>query len=220
MRKAAGLVIVGLCAIIAGCGSNSSGGPSAMGGSTNGGATAANGGTTATGGSASGGSAATGGSTSGGSTATGGTGGGSGTSACVLPTCLKNFGADCVESGTCTTQTDSATGSSNTCYANGVKEINVFDLLSGDNALTVKKGSSTCFTTAFNGNDVYTGMGSITVKNATGTTVASVRIDDSDSLYKVTCTGSQEVSLDPSCQSVWPISVLMGTTCDDGTCAP
>jgi len=55
----------------------------------------------------------------------------------------------------CTVQNDTATGSSNTCYANGVKEINVHDVETDDRALTVTKGSSTCFSTAFNGNDVY-----------------------------------------------------------------
>jgi hypothetical protein len=115
------------------------------------------------------------------------------------------------------------TGSSNTCYANGVKEINVHDVSTDDRALTVKKGTSTCFTTAYNGNDVYVGAGFVTVKDTSGTTVASVRLDDQDNLYKVTCTGSQEVSLDMSCKKVWPVSGLMGTggsSCTDGDCAP
>jgi hypothetical protein len=115
------------------------------------------------------------------------------------------------------------TGSSNTCYANGVKEINVHDVTTDNRALTVKKGSSTCFATAYNGNDVYVGAGSVTVKNASGTTVASVRLDDQDNLYKVICTGSQEVSLDMSCKKVWPVSGLMGSStssCSDGTCTP
>jgi hypothetical protein len=64
-------------------------------------------------------------------------------------------------------------------------------------------------------------MGSVTVKNASGATVATVRLDDTDNLFKVTCTGGQEVSLDKSCKSVWPVSGLMGTSCDnEGTCTP
>jgi hypothetical protein len=229
MRKLAGLVILGLMAIAPACGSNSSGG--ATGGSGGGGKTSGSGGTTSGSGgtisssggatsSSGGATSGSGGMTSGSGGATSGSGGTSGTSACVLPTCLKNLAGTCAEIGDCTTQTDFDTGSSNTCYANGIKEINVHDVLTDDRALTIKNGTSTCFTTAFNGNDVYTGFGSITVKDASGTTVASVRIDDTDSLYKVTCTGSQEVSLDKSCKSVWPVSGLMGTTCADGTCTP
>jgi hypothetical protein len=193
MTKPDTLVLVGLLAMAMGCGSGGTSTPSAGGGT---------GGTGAAGGS-------------------GGAGGGTGASACSLPSCLTNLGADCVESGDCTVQKDTATGSSNTCYANGVKEINVHDVSTDDRALTITKGNSTCFSTAFNGNDVYVGMGSVTVKNASGATVATVRLDDTDNLFKVTCTGGQEVSLDKSCKSVWPVSGLMGTSCsNEGTCTP
>jgi hypothetical protein len=222
MRKLEALVFVGLFSVAMGCGSNSGTGTSPQGGRASGGAAATgggNGGTSAAGGN--GGTSASDG--SGGTSAAGGSGGGTGTSACTLPNCLKNLGTDCAETGACTTQTDFATDSSNTCYANGVKEINVHDVTTDNRVLTVKNGNSTCFTTAYNGNDVYVGMGSITVKDASGTTVASVRLDDQDNLYKVTCTGSQEVSLDMSCKKVWPVSGLMGTggsSCTDGDCAP
>jgi hypothetical protein len=193
MRKLPISVLVGLLAIAMGCGSNGTSTPSPGGGA---------GGTSAAGGS-------------------GGAAGENGTSSCSLPSCLKTLGANCVESGVCTVQNDTATGSSNTCYANGVKEINVHDVETDDRALTVTKGSSTCFSTAFNGNDVYVGMGSVTVKDASGATVASVRLDDMDNLFKVTCTGGQEVSLDDSCKSAWPVSGLMGTNCsNEGTCTP
>ena len=142
MRKLPISVLVGLLAIAMGCGSNGTSTPSPGGGA---------GGTSAAGGS-------------------GGAAGENGTSSCSLPSCLKTLGANCVESGVCTVQNDTATGSSNTCYANGVKEINVHDAETDDRALTVTKGSSTCFSTAFNGNDVYVGMGSVTVKDASGAT--------------------------------------------------
>jgi hypothetical protein len=168
----------------------------------------------------------TGGSTAGGSggeTGTGATGGcvcvGS-TGSCSLPSCLQSLGSGCVETGTCTTQSDSATGSSNTCYTNGVKEINVHDVSTDDRTLTVKNGGSTCFSTTFNGNDVYNGAGDITVMDASGAVVASVAIDYVGRFYVVTCTGGEAVNLDDSCSRVWPVSKLMGSHCDEGTCAP
>jgi hypothetical protein len=204
MRTLGALVIVGLFAVAQGCSSSSGSDTTPTGGS--------HGGTNAT---AQGGS---GGGT--GTTAQGGSGGGIGTGACSLPSCLKSLGTGCVGSGVCATQSDSATGSSNTCYANGIKEIDVHDVETDDRTLTVKNGAATCFSTTFNGNDVYNGAGAITVKNASGDTVASVTIGYEDRLYKVTCTGGQEVSLDQSCSGVWPISGLMGSHCDEGVCAP
>jgi len=142
------------------------------------------------------------------------------TGSCTLPSCLQSIGSGCVETGTCTTQSDSATGSSNTCYTNGVKEINVHDVSTDDRTLTVKNGGSTCFSTTFNGNDVLNGAGDITVMDASGAVVASVSIDYVGRFYVVTCTGGEAVNLDDSCSRVWPISKLMGSHCDEGTCAP
>jgi hypothetical protein len=118
-------------------------------------------------------------------------------------------------------QTNLESGNSNVCYANGVKEIVIHDLATDDKTLTVKtSGGATCFSTAFNGNDVYTTMGSITVNDASGATVASVKLDDSGSFYLVTCTGGQQVALDASCSTAWPVSMLMGSYCEEGGCAP
>ena len=207
-------------------GSNGGAGGTAKGGSGGGG-----GGTGAKGGSggAAGGTAAGGAGSGAGGTAAGGSGGDTGTSTgacvcsppvCVLPDCLKNLGADCVESGSCAMQADLITGSSNTCYDNGVVEIMIHDVDTDDRTLTVKKDGSVCFSTAFNGNDVYTTLGSITVNDASGTTVASVKYDDSGTFFLVTCTGAQQVPLDPSCGDVWPVSGLMGSHCEEGGCTP
>jgi hypothetical protein len=111
-------------------------------------------------------------------------------------------------------------GSWNTCYDNGVKEIVVHDTYTDDKTLAVKKDGVTCFSTAFNGNDVYTTVGSITVNDASGATVASVKLDESGNFYLATCTGAQEVALDPSCNRTWPVSALMGTSCEEGGCTP
>jgi hypothetical protein len=133
---------------------------------------------------------------------------------------LNNLGTECIGSGTCVTQKDSSTGSWNTCYDNGAKEIVVHDIGTDDRTMTLKMDSSTCFSTVFNGNDVYNGGGAITVRNDSGDTLGSVTIGYEDRLYRVTCTGGQEVVLAPSCEKMWPISVLMGTTCADGACQP
>jgi hypothetical protein len=213
MRRLGTLLTVCLLSVAMGCGSsNSNGGTGGSGGGS---------GTAPKGGSSGGTSSAATGGSSGGSTAAGGSsGGGTGTSSCVLPSCLKNLGTDCVESGSCAMQTNLETASWNTCYANGIKEIVVNDVSTDDKTLTVKNGSSTCFSTAFNGNDVYTCMGAITVNGASGAAVASVRLDCSGTFYLATCTGGQEVALDPSCANVWPISVFMGSHCEEGGCTP
>jgi len=223
MRKLGISVMVCLLAVATGCGSSNSNDGAGGSSGGKGGVTAAGGsndGTTAVGGSSGGASAvATGGSSSGAS-AMGGSGGGTGASSCVLPSCLKNLGTGCVESGSCATQTNLETGSWNTCYDNGIAEIVVNDVNTDDMTMTVKNGSSTCFSTAFNRNDVYTCVGSITVKDASGAAVASVTLDCSGAFYTVTCTGGQAVALDPSCGTAWPISMLMGSGCNEGGCTP
>jgi len=229
MENLGTLVVASFLAVALGC-SNGGGGTTATGGSSSGGARAT-GGTTATGGSSSGGKPASGsgnaggttesgGSGAGGATATGGSAGSNGTDSCPLPNCLKSLAPDCSESGDCTTQTDLSTDNWNTCYANGIKESVITDASTSNRTLTVKKGSSICFSTTFNQSDVIAGTGSITVTNASGAKVGSVKVDATTSLYKVTCTGGQEVVLDQSCSSVYPVSALMGSGCEEGACVP
>ena len=182
--------------------------------------------TTATnGGAGSGTTIATGGAGGSNTTATsgGGSGGGTGPSSCILPSCLQNFGTTCVFSGTCIAEYTSSTGDTNVCYANGVKVIPVTDVTGDDSTvMTVMNGSSACFSTAYNGNNVMGGSGGIiTVKNASGATVADVTLDASGTFFIATCTGGQPVSLDPSCSNEWPVSGLMapsGNNCTQGNC--
>jgi len=235
MENLGTLVIAGFLAVALGCsnggggstpsGGSSTGGARASGGSGSGGMTAAGGsgagGMSATGGSGAGGTTtATGGSGAGGATATGGSAGSNGTDSCPLPNCLKSLAPDCAESGDCTTQTDLSTDNWNTCYTNGITERVISNTSTSGRTVTVKKGSSTCFSTAFNQNDVIAGTGAITVTNASGTKVASVTIDATSNLYTVTCTGGQAVVLDQSCFNVYPVSALMGSGCDEGACVP
>ena len=210
MRNLSILVSASLVAFALACGSG--GTPT---GGHSGGATA---GTTPTGGHSGGASGTT--PTGGNCGTTTGTGGGNGSPSCSLPDCLKYLGTDCVETGTCATETDLSTNDFNTCYPNGVTESAVLDT-TNVTTLTVKKNGSACFSTVFEGNDVTNGMGaSITVKNACGATVATVRYDDTLTYYLVTCTGAQEVATDPSCLAVYPVSTFMGSHCDEGGCTP
>lgn len=117
-------------------------------------------------------------------------------------------------------QTDLSTDISDTCYTNGITEHLVPNQTTGDSALTIKNGSTTCFSTAFNALGVYQGTSAITVKSASGATVASATLDPLTNAYKVTCTGAQQVVLDPSCSSAWPVVALMGSQCENGPCSP
>jgi hypothetical protein len=213
----ASLVAFALACTLGGTPTGGSSGGTPTGGHSGGGTA----GTTPTGGHSGGASGTTPmGGSSGGASGTTPTGGGNGSATCSLPSCLNYLATDCAESGTCTTQTDLSTESYNTCYTNGVKEIVVHDVLTDNRTMTVKKNGATCFSTEFNGNDVYTVMGFITVKDASGTTVATVKYDDTVTYYLVTCTGAAEVAIDPSCISVWPTSILMTSGCEEGGCTP
>ncbi len=220
MRRLGALVIVGLFAVAQGCSSTTQQNPTAAGGS-HGGAS-----TTAQGGSSGGASTTAKGGSSGGSSmvAQGGSSGGTTASTCQLPSCLKNLGADCAPSGTCTVEDHPDTGAKNFCYGNGVKKITVLDVSDYSTALTVTKSGSTCFTTAFIGNDFFNSQGDLTVKDASGATVATLAMDaDTSTHFIVTCPGADPVTLDDSCKTVWPVSGLTdqgGATCTDGTCSP
>ena len=213
MRKLSTFVLFGLCAVAIGCGSsNGQNGPGA--GGTGGTTTGKGGGTTAAGGSTG----------NGGTTAAGGAGGGTGTSSCTLPSCLKNLDASCAPTGACTEQEDFVTGDKNFCYANGVKKLTVLDGGDSSTALTLTKSGSTCFTTAFNGNEFFNSAGDLIVKDASGATVATLDMDaDTSTLYIVTCPGADPVTLDESCNNSWPLSGLTDRSngnCTAGTCAP
>ena len=160
-------------------------------------------------------------STSGSSGSSGGGVGGDGGSACLLPSCLENLAPNCVGTGICATMTNLVTDDYNTCFPNGVVESAVIDQTSNNTTLTVKQRSTTCFSTTFNYNQAWSGTGSITVVDASGKTVATVRMDAMDNLRNlVKCTGDQEVALDLSCVNAWPISALTGSKCNEGGCSP
>ncbi len=103
--------------------------------------------------------------------------GGDGGSPCVLPSCLESLAPNCVGTGTCATMTNLETDDYNTCFPNGVVESAVIDQTSGNTTLSVKQSSTTCFSTTFNYNQAWSGTGSITVVDASGKTVATVRME-------------------------------------------
>ncbi|MGC4091224.1 MAG: glycoside hydrolase family 2 TIM barrel-domain containing protein [Polyangiaceae bacterium] len=209
--------------------SGGNGGSSANGGSTgavsggtsNGGGTASGAGTSNGGGTASGlgGSAANAGgssSTSGGST----TAGAGGANTCSFPSCLSALATGCSPSGMCTYEAVAETGRTTVTYDNGVKQVSVLSVTDYSTALTVSNGANTCFTTAYIGNDYFNGAGTLSVKNASGAEVATLRMDATSSYYIVTCAGAQPVNVDKACAKTWPFSgltTLPATTCNAGT---
>jgi hypothetical protein len=207
MKIASTLIIAGVCLFTVSCGSSDNN-------SNNNGGNV--GGHAAVGGSASvGGHASAGGSAHvGGNASTGGNAGTS-TGTCDIPACLKTFGSTCVPSGTCVSQVDMQTYTSNTCYSNGVKFITAVDLTNGAFTLTVKNGSSVCYSMSVT--DANTGA--MTLKDASGTAVATISSDTAGNEV-VTCTGQQPVVLDSSCSNESPVGTTNTTECTQGTCVP
>jgi len=224
MRNSRISVTVGILAVSVGCSSTNSGtglnaGKASPGGGADAGGSSGGQATGNAGGSS--GSQASGDASPANGDASASGAGGDGGSACVLPSCLKNLAPSCVGTGTCATMTNLDTDNYNTCFPNGVIESAVIDQTSGNTTLTIKQNTTTCFSTTFNYVKAWSGTGSIAVVDASGNAVASVRMDANDNLRNhVTCTGGQDVSLDLSCQNVWPISALTGSKCNEGGCTP
>jgi hypothetical protein len=170
---------------------------------------------------------AAGGSGAGGSGA-GGSGGGTVplTGACANLTCLNplvDLLSGCPASGTCTQQT-TVVGTSaavNMCYSNGVKMSEAMDASMTSMTMTVKNGSSVCYTMAISNMTSTTAM-TIAVKNPSGTTVATIATDSSGNDV-VTCPGGTPTVIDSTCGSdaSSTSSAVPGATtgaCTTGTC--
>ncbi|MFZ5892407.1 MAG: glycoside hydrolase family 2 TIM barrel-domain containing protein [Myxococcota bacterium] len=160
-------------------------------------------------------SGGTGPSGSGGSNTAGNASGGA--NAACLPSCLSALAASCAPNGACTYQENAETGDKSVTYANGVKQVSVLKISDYSTALTVSNSGATCFTSAYIGNDFFNGAGDLTVKNASGAAVATIRMDSTSSYYIVTCTGSPPVNVDKACAKNWPMSGL--TSLPASTCA-
>lgn len=197
MRTFGTLSAVGILALAAGCGGSSSTGVDGGGGAAGGG----------------GGISGNGGMLGGNGGAGGGGGGAAGT--CNYPSCLASMATTCQPTGTCVEQSDLTTGVSNQCYANGVKVLTSFNLATQAIVLTYKNGSTTCYSLEVGAS--ATGAETLTVKNASGATIATGTSDGTTST--VTCSGGSAVTLNAACQGAMggPSST---TQCTTGTCTP
>ncbi len=214
------VILTGLLAATLDCSSTDSpggsGGGATAGHDWNGGGNAASGGAGPSGEANSAGDARTGSTTAtGGAVATGGTRGGGSDGACVLPSCLSALA--CTPSGTCTFQEAPETGSTAVAYPNGVTQTSLLSVTDYSTALTVKNGETTCFSTAYIGNDFWNAADKLTVKNAAGKTVATLMMDTASTSFLITCAGAaQPVSVPKSCSKLWPLAGL--TTLPASTC--
>ena len=145
----------------------------------------------------------------------GGAGGGGSSGSCNAPSCISSLLTSCQTSGTCVEQTDTTTFATNQCYSNGVKVLSSFDLTSGAATVTYKNGSTTCYSISVAG---LTGTATLTVKNASGQTIATGTTDVNTNATTITCTGGQAVTLNAACDAVTGGSST--TTCTTGTCTP
>jgi hypothetical protein len=78
--------------------------------------------------------------------------------------------------------------------------------------MTYKEGSTTCYSILASH---LSGMPTLTVKNASGQTIAT---GTSDTTTTMTCTGGQPVVLNADCDSA--LGNTSGFSCTDGTCTP
>ena len=152
-------------------------------------------------------------------------GGAGGSSGCNLA-CLNNLAnlvATCQPSGTCTEQLTSSTAAT-TCYSNGVKmSVSMTTSTSGaaSMAISVKNNSAACYSMAMS--ETASGDMTMTFKNASGTTVATLAVGSTTG-ETVTCPGGSPSAIDSSCSTqAASVSSFAGssstTNCTQGTCA-
>jgi hypothetical protein len=162
----------------------------------------------------------------------GSSGGGTGGSsiplvgACANLTCLNPLAdlmATC-QTGATDTCTESMTiGTSivmNECYSSGVKMQVRMGMDMASMTMTVKRGSSVCYSMVVSG---LTGnVMTIAVKDNSGTTVGTITEDSTTSHETVTCPGGTPTVVDATCGSnpggISGSSLPGGSNCTDGFC--
>jgi len=154
---------------------------------------------------------------------------------CGYPACYLDLLLPCMPEGACVEQattmcgvtacpTSSATAptgtTNNMCFDNGVKmlvDIDMSNPLAVTATATVKKGSAVCLTTVVGPYSQSTVAPTATVKNAAGTTVATMVTDLTAQTETITCVGGSPVVVPMGCGG----SSDGGTSsCTKGTCAP
>jgi hypothetical protein len=123
---------------------------------------------------------------------------------------------------TCTQQrTMTNTIVMNYCYTNGVKEQMSIGTDPSSATMTVKSGSSVCYSMAISG--LSGNVVTVVVKNDSGTTVATIAQDSTTKVEAVTCPGGTPTVIDATCgngnASNVAISMPDTSNCTDGTCA-
>jgi hypothetical protein len=132
---------------------------------------------------------------------------------------------------TCTEQMDLTTFAVNDCYVSGVKTQVSMSTDMTSATMTVKGGGSVCYSMAVTGDFLTIGSGgvvTIAIKNASGTTVATMTEDTTTStttpVITVTCPGGVPTVVDSSCGSsssaVGAVDVpgSGSVTCTNGAC--
>ncbi|MGA7744487.1 MAG: hypothetical protein ABSF35_24495 [Polyangia bacterium] len=215
-----------ILALTVGCGGNSTASTDGGGGAQQGPvAGAGGGGGTTMAGPIAGTGGAGGGGVAGGGSGAGGIGGSAGS--CNYPSCLASLATTCVPSGSCVSQTDTTTFATNTCYSNGVKEIESVNVNTTTGSVTVtltyEKGNSTCYSVDVAGISAAGSGGPITMtfKNASGSTIGTGTVDSTTNAVTITCTGGQPVILNSSCDtSSYAAASSTTSTCTAGVCTP
>lgn len=213
-----GSLFLSAVVMVGACGSSSSSGTGGTTGSLGGGIGTGTGGTTGAAGGHVGSAGGGTGTGAGGTTVSG--------SCSSVPSCLQAF-TSCLPSGTCMTQMSGSAVSGafmyNICYSNGVKEstTETFDQTTNAVSLvaTISKNGSTCFTETYSdsGAGGASGSGVITIKNAAGTTVATLMDSSDGSGTLVTCPGQAPVLLPDGCNMPTGSMTTTGD-CTTGVC--
>jgi hypothetical protein len=175
-----------------------------------------------------------------------GCGGGSGSkytgvagilASCGVPACYLDLVLACMPDGACVRQTTTMCGASvcptpstttptavmsNMCFDNGVKilmEMDTSNPLATTATDTVKKGSAVCFTTVSGPVSSDSRAVPVTVKNAAGTTVATVVVDMTARTETITCVGGSSVVVSMDCGSSGGGTPNdAGSSCPPGIC--
>ena len=158
------------------------------------------------------------------------------TGGCANQACLNtiaNLMADCLPSGTCVeqiTQSGTTGEAGNVCFSNGIKMSITMGAPSGASgpvnmSITAKKGTSVCYSWSLamamaSGSSASESM---TVKNASGATVATLAVDTNGN-ETITCPGGTPTPIDATCASAsTSISTISAAgnsnNCTQGTCA-